>query len=300
LPISIANRSGEQLSSRMEVKTPSRVGAVWAMAALLLLVYVPLYPSLVETWISDSNNSHGMLIPVVFLYLLWQMKDRLTLVAMEREPAIFGLILLMGSLLCYYISYVADLAFFARLTMITTLGGVILFNYGWKLFRLVLAPMLFLFFMVPVPESFLDLIAFPLQLFVTDASAHLIDFYGIPVNMEGNRLFFPNYSFEVTEACSGIRSLVSFLAIGVLFAYLDETSVWKRLVLILSVVPLAIFINLVRVTGTGVLAHYFGPSIARGFLHDFSGFIVFAAGIVFMTGEMWVLNKMGRRREGNR
>jgi exosortase len=260
------------------------------MALLYLLLYAPLYPGLVETWINDSNNSHGLLIPLVSLFLAWRLREKLD--AGEPRTPVFGLTLLVLSLLAYLASYVGDLAFPARMTMITTLAGLILFNYGWGIFGRVLFPVLFLIFMVPVPDTLLDLVGFPLQLSVSNTSAHLIDLFGMPVYADGNLLHFPRYSFEVTEACSGIRSLVSFLAIGTLLAYMNGGGRRGRALLILSTVPLALFVNLMRVTGTGILANYFGPKVAQGFLHEFSGFAVFGSGILLMVGEMWVLNKV--------
>ena len=260
------------------------------IAVLFLLLYAPLYPSLVQTWLEDSNNSHGLLIPAVSLYLVWLLKDRLK--AEEPRNSFVGLVLLAFSLLAFFVSYVGDLAFPARITMITTLTGLVLFNYGWGVFRIVLFPILFLLFMVPVPDTLLGLVGFPLQLFVSNVSARLIDFYGLPVYVEGNLLHFARYSFEVTEACSGIRSLVSFLAIGALFAYLEGGTWWKSVVLALSTVPLAIVVNLTRVTGTGIVANYFGPKVAQGFLHDFSGFAVFGCGILLIMGEAWILKKL--------
>lgn len=271
---------------------PWRVGI---LAVLYLLLYAPLYPGLVETWLQDSNNSHGLLIPAVSLYLVWLLKDRLK--AVEPRNSIVGLVLLVLSLLAYFMSYVGDLAFPARVTMITTLTGLMLFNYGWGVLRVLVFPILFLFFMVPVPDTILGLVGFPLQLFVSNVAARLIDLYGIPVYAEGNLLHFARYSFEVTEACSGIRSLVSFLAIGVLFAYLERGMGWKSVVLVLSTVPLAIVVNLIRVTGTGIIANYFGQRVARGFLHDFSGFVVFGSGILLMICTVWILNKIHFNRQ---
>ncbi|MEE8112846.1 MAG: exosortase/archaeosortase family protein [Nitrososphaerales archaeon] len=260
------------------------------LALLFILLYVPLYPSLVETWLNDSNNSHGLLIPAVSLYLVWLLSPRLK--GLEWRTSMAGLVLLVLSLIMYFLSFVGDLAFPARMTMVTTLAGLVLFNYGKHVLHVVVFPIVFLFFMVPVPITLLNLVGFPLQLFVSDMSARLIGLCGIPVYADGNLLQFARYSFEVTSACSGIRSLVSFLAIGTLFAYIERAVWWKSVFLVLSTVPLAIFVNLLRVAGTAILANYFGSGVARGFLHDFSGLVVFGSGILLMVVELWILNKI--------
>jgi len=265
------------------------------LSVLFLLLYMPLFPILLETWLNDSNNSHGLLVPLVSFYLVWMLKDEIK--ATELRPSLVGFAILVVSLVIYFASFVGDLAFPARISMITTLAGLVLYTCGWQVFKLLLFPILFLIFMVPVPVTILGLISFPLQLFVSDVSANLIDWYGIPVYQEGNLLFFARYSFEVTEACSGIRSMVSFLTLGALFAYMARDSWGKSVLLVLSAIPLAILVNMTRVTGTGILANYLGNRAAQGFLHDFSGFVVFGLGVLLMLAEVWVLNKLRSNRE---
>jgi exosortase len=122
-------------------------------------------------------------------------------------------------------------------------------------------------------------------------SAHLITFVGLPVLREGTMLFFANASLEVAEACSGIRSMVSYLTLGLLFTHLagDRMGWGRKAILLLSTVPLALMVNIIRVSGTGILAAYFGSRVARGFLHDFSGFVVFRLGFVLLLGESILL-----------
>lgn len=260
------------------------------IVVVYLVLYAPIYPQLLKTWLEDSNNSHGLLIPVVSLYLLWELRCRVT--TTEWNPSLTGLVLLLGSLVTYFVCFVGGLVFPARLTMVTTLAALVLFNAGWAVFRFTWFPIVFLFFMVPVPDTLMNLVSFPLQLLVSDVSAYLIGLYGLPVYAEGNMLLFAKYSFEVTEACSGIRSLISYLAIGTLLAFVERDSWIKSVVLAASAVPLALFVNLVRVSGTGVMANYFGTKVAQGFAHDFSGFVVFALGIVLMLMEVWLLKKI--------
>jgi exosortase len=261
-----------------------------AVAVAYLVLYAPLYPHLLKTWLEDSNNSHGLLIPIVSLYLLWELRGRVT--TTRWNPTVTGFVLLLGSLVTYFVCFVGGVVFPARLTMVTTLVGLVVFNAGWAVFRFTWFPIVFLCFMVPVPDTLMNLVSFPLQLLVSDVSAYLIGLYGLPVYAEGNMLLFARYSFEVTEACSGIRSLISYLAIGALLAFLERDSWVKSVVLVASAVPLALFVNLLRVSGTGVTANYFGTKVAQGFAHDFSGFVVFALGIVLMLIEVWVLKKL--------
>jgi len=106
--------------------------------------------------------------------------------------------------------------------------------------------------------------------------------FQIPVLREGNVMFLANTTLEVAEACSGIRSLVSLLALGTVYGYFIDRRVWMRALIALVTVPVAIVTNALRVAGTGVAAHYYGPSAAEGFFHEFSGLVVFAAAFALL------------------
>jgi exosortase len=148
--------------------------------------------------------------------------------------------------------------------------------------------------MIPVPDSVLNLVSFPLQLFATKISAAVIQALSIPAYREGNMLYFAKTQLEIAEACSGIRSIISFTMLSTIFAYLLDNGWTRRLILLASAIPLAIFANIVRVTGTGILAHFYGEKVARGFLHEFSGLAVFAFGFVLLSIEFFVLNRVSR------
>jgi exosortase len=180
--------------------------------------------------------------------------------------------------------------------IVFSLIGLILFALGKGIFSIIKFPLFYLLFMVPVPVSIYTLTAFPLQLFATRVSAFIIQTLTIPVYREGNMLYFAQIQLEVAEACSGLRSMTAFIMLSFLFVYMMDKSWWKRLFIILSAIPLAIFANLVRVTGTGILAHFYGGEVATSFLHDFSGLAVFAFGLILLFLEYLILNKLRIRQ----
>ena len=106
---------------------------------------------------------------------------------------------------------------------------------------------------------------------------------------EGNMLYFAETQLEVAQACSGIRSIITLFMLSIIFVYLLEKSFWAKVILIVSSIPVALLVNIVRVTGVGVLAHFYGPKVAQGFLHDFSGFLVFFFGLMVLYGEYCLL-----------
>jgi exosortase len=250
------------------------------MAALFILVFIPVYPDLFDAWMNNSDDSHGALVPLIAAYLIWQRRERLAEAPIGTCGS--GAIILGFSLLLYVISYAGSVAVAARLMMVTGLIGLVLFNLGKAVFALVVFPLCFLIFMVPVPISIYSLAAFPLQLFASQISAMIISALQIPVLREGNMLYFAQTQLEVAEACSGLRSMTSFIMLSCLFSYIMKPDWLKRILMVAAAIPLAIFANIVRVTGTGVLAHFIGGQAAQGFLHDFSGFAVFAFGFVLL------------------
>ena len=134
----------------------------------------------------------------------------------------------------------------------------------------------------------MDQITFPMQIFASKVAEKLLYLIGIPVLREGNIIHLANTSLEVAEACSGIRSLISLLALAVVFAYFSQKSTLKRILLVLSTFPIAIIANAARVTGTGILTHYYGDTIAQSFFHVFSGWILFVTAFIclFIFGSL--------------
>ena len=273
---------------------PSGWGAGLQTGVLLLLwgvLFWPIVPELWDVWMFDSNNSHGVLVPAIAAFLIWRRRKEISWA--EAKPSLWGLVLLVGSLLIYLVSLRAHIAFSARLAMVSSLAGLVWWNLGGRNFRHLLFPLAFLAFMVPVPVAISGKIAFPLQLFATSASAPMIRAIGIPVLQEGTMLYFATTSLEVTEACSGIRSMLAYLTLGVLFTHLAGNTIGRvgKGILLVSTLPLALFVNILRISGTGVLATVVGGQVAQGFLHEFSGMVVFALGFVLFWGESLVLKR---------
>lgn len=263
------------------------------LLAFWLACFFPVYPSLIHTWLNNSNNSHGILVPLICLYLIWQKKDKLRQI--KISTSMWGAVILIISIMLYLLSYAGQVAVISRSMVALSLIGLLWFTLGTNFFKLLAFPLFFLLFMVPVPDSVLRMVAFPLQLFATKISAFIIQTLSITVYREGNMLYFAQTQLEVAEACSGIRSIISFLMLSVIFIYMMDKGWVRKMIILFSVIPLALFANIVRITGTGILAHFFGPGIARGFLHEFSGMAVFAFGFMILLLEYLLLKKISAK-----
>ena len=290
-PINPSNSSNPNSSAAEKKHSINKTSVRFLILLVLLLAaFIPVYPMLVWTWLNHSDNSHGILVPLVSAYFIWQKKKELRL--SEISNFNWGGVILAISMGLYLLSYAGGVAVVSRAMIVSSLVGLVMFTLGKEIFSLLAFPLLYLFFMVPVPDSILGLVALPLQLFATKVSTFFIHIFSIPAYREGNMLYFAQTQLEVAEACSGIRSIMSFGMLSFIFAYMMDKIWWKRIFIVLSTIPLALIANIVRVTGTGILAHFYGAKFALGFLHEFSGLVVFAFGFVLLFGEFLLLNKV--------
>jgi exosortase len=263
--------------------------------AVLLLVWAavfsPVVPAMVGTWLNHSDNSHALLVPLIAMYFVWIKREELRRI--EISGSAVGGLFLAGTLVVYLVSLVGGIAVFARLMIVFSLFGLLWSCMGWQVVRVLAFPFGFLVFMVPVPDSVLGMVSFPLQLLATKIAGGVIEFCSIPVYREGNMLYFVHTQLEVAEACSGIRSIMSLTMLSVIFAHLSGNGWWRKTLLIFSAIPIAMLANILRVSGTGILAHFFGDKVARGFLHEFSGLAVFVFGLVLLFLVYHLLNRIG-------
>lgn len=243
---------------------------------------------MVNDWSTNDNYSHGFLVPFISFYLIW--KDRSDLLKMKPSPSNTGMIFFIGSLLFFIVTNIGAELFTMRLSMIFVILSGVLFLFGKEITRKISLAVLYLVFMIPFPAIIWNKIAFPLKLYATSMAVSVIGFLGIPVYQEGNIIHLANSTLEVVDACSGLRSLVSLLALSAAFALVSEHLKIKKTVLFLSAVPIAIFLNILRLTVTAILSKFYGPEIVQGFLHDFSGILVFIIAIfILFTINIWLL-----------
>jgi exosortase len=253
-------------------------------------IYAEILQSLYSDWMNDPNYSHGLLVPIISGYFIWQQRDRLE--KLEIKPAISGIILIIFALLVLFAGVAAQEYFSKRASLVFLLAGIVLFLLGWQWLKALALPVGFLFFMIPLPYIVYDAMAFPLKLFVAKFSVISLKLMGVVVWREGNIIMFPQTVLEVADACSGLRSLMSLLALGVALSVLSQEKISRRVVLVLLTVPIAILTNMIRVIGTGFLAQYYGAAAAEGFFHEFAGMGVFVLAMVMLFVCSGVLRKI--------
>ncbi|MEO7192529.1 MAG: exosortase A [Vicinamibacterales bacterium] len=254
--------------------------SVAAAAATLLFLYGSVMTRLVHDWLNDDNYSHGVLILPLALYFVWERRRRLA--ALPPAPSLSGLVILAAGLATLFAGLLGAELFLTRISLLFVLAGSVVFVWGWATLKTVAFPLLFLLLMIPIPAIIFNQIAFPLQLLASKAGEAGLNAAGVPVLREGNVMILANTTLEVAQACSGIRSLISLLTLGIVFGYFTDSRGSVRFAIAAATVPIAIVTNGLRVAGTGIAAHYIGPEAAEGFFHTFSGWLVFIVAFALM------------------
>ncbi len=291
--------SGSALSTSVEdvlpgAKPPSKLQGVWQtlkpfgwqgllLTAALILLYAPTLKLLVWQWYNDADYSHGFLVPILSAYLIWARRDKLR--SIPRNPSIWGMVVVLFSIGVMYLGSLGAENSLARLSFIGVICGLIVYFVGSKALRAMAFPIAFLLFAIPMPTVVYNEIVFPLQFIASKFATGTLEMLNLfPIMREGNVLILPGMRLEVVEACSGIRSLMSLLALAAGYGYVVERSVAVRWFMVLAMVPLAIVSNGLRIMITAIMAHYIGPKAAEGFMHEFSGWVIFVvATILFLA-----------------
>jgi len=206
-----------------------------------------------------------------------------------------------------------------RISLVLLAAGTVVYFGGLGFLRLVLVPLALLILAIPIPAIVFNKIAFPLQLFASRCAVWSMSVLGIPVLRQGNVIelkplnSFDTKKLEVVEACSGIRSIMTLMTLAVVFAYFthprsDDSSgpggrfgwlrsygFWRSSTIVLSAVPIAILTNAGRVSGTGILSHYYGIGVADGFFHSFSGWVIYVVAFLILFAVGWILNRFKPR-----
>jgi len=278
----------------LETFRKRREWIVWpgVLLALTVILYLAVLKALVLDWWGNPDYGHGFLVPLFSGYVLW--RERKRWMNSETQPSNFGFLVMVGAVVLLIGGSLGAELFTSRFSLLVLLAGMVLFLQGWKVLRAVSFPIAFLVLMIPIPVIVYNQITFPLQLIASRFATFWLELAQVPVLREGNVLILPNYTLEVVEACSGIRSLMTLITLAIAYGYLVERRRWVRYALPVLMVPIAIVSNAIRIMGTGFLTFHFGPKAAEGFFHEFSGWIIFLVSLVLMSVCHWILTKVGK------
>ena len=246
-----------------------------ALGALVLFVvaYFPVFRILASKWAESEEYSHAFLTLPIILYMVYQNRRQVL-----ETPATFtplGLVTLLLASALYYFSLLTEVHTVIALAMYLTVLGTVVFLFGIRSLWVLFTPLLLLLMLIPFPDQLYIQLTFPLQLKVSQMSEAIISLFGIPVHRAGNVLTIPQKSFEVVEACSGLRSVITLLTLSVVMGYFLLVRTTSKLLLVAASIPVAIFVNLIRVVTIVLLFHSFGLDLYEGTLHTVTGLGIF-------------------------
>ena len=302
----------------MSVPATKKLWQAIAISFAIVFAYATVLVKLFQDWWNDENYSHGLLIPFIIGYIIWSQRDKLAAIP-ARSSLFWGGAAVIFALFALWAGVAGAELYTQRLSLILILAGVTVYFWGFTLLRMLLVAFGLLFLAMPIPAIVFNKIAFPLQLFASRCAVWSMSMLGIPVLRQGNIIelkplnSFDTKKLEVVEACSGIRSLMTLLTLAVVFAYFthapgDDSNgngsgsgkrfgwlksywFWRAVILVGSAIPIAILTNAFRVSGTGVLAHYYGTAVADGFFHSFSGWAVYIVAFILLFGIGMILDR---------
>ena len=265
-----------------------------AVGLIVCYLYAGIVSHLVWQWWTDPDFSHGFFVPIFAAVVVWQRRDRLARIRLS--PSWTGFLIILLALATLIVGVLGAELFLSRTSLILLLAGAIVVFAGWDFFKAVSFPWAILFLMVPIPAILFNKITFPLQFFASQMATSLLSLVGVPVLRDGNVIQLPALSLEVVQACSGIRSLLSLGTLAIIYGYFAEKSAWKRVVLALSSIPIAVAANGLRIMGTGLLGQYWDPDKAQGFFHEFSGWLIFVLSVIMLFAVHRVMSMASHRQ----
>jgi exosortase B len=270
--------STQKLSSRISPE----LALWWPVLFGLLAMYVPTYYNMATTLWQTEDQAHGPLILIVVLYLIWQQRNHLLATAIKTRPVLGSLSLLFG-LLLYVLGRSQDIFIFDIGSQIPVLIGILLITRGVPAVKALWFPLFFIVFMIPLPGILVDAVTGPLKQHVSELAEAILYQAGYPIARSGVTLTIGQYQLLVADACSGLNSMFSLSALGLLYLYLMQHTSWLRNgVIIASLLPIAFAANVVRVMVLVLVTYHFGDEAGQGFIHGFAGILLFIVSLLFL------------------
>ena len=263
----------------------SRKVVVVLTTLALLACYAPTLRGMFEQWSNDEDMSHGFLVPIVILWIVWRERDRWRV--LDAKPAAWGFALLASAAALQFTGVLGVGLFAGSLAFLISVAGAVLCLGGFAWLQAMAFPLLLAVFMLPKLAVVYNQVTLPLQLVASQMAAGMLTVAGIGVIREGNILDVGGHRVAVMEACNGIRYLLSLGFMGVVFGYLSDSKPWMRIALLAAAVPVAILANAVRVAASSWL-----PSLDAGVPHQVSGWFIFVLCLATLILFRQLVNKV--------
>lgn len=254
------------------------------LALGLAVLFLPTFHQLSQTVWKSEEQGHGPIILAVSAWLLWQQRGALAAAAAQGAGAAAWALLAFG-LLLYVLGRSQDILLFEVGALMPLAAASLALLFGWRVVRLAIFPLLFLVFMVPLPAALIDSLTAPLKQSVSVIAENLLYLAGYPIARTGVVLSVGQYQLLVADACSGLNSMFSLSALGLLYLHIvRHPPVWRNAVLLLSILPIAFLANVVRVMILVLVTYHFGDEAGQGFIHGAAGMVLFIIALGLLIG----------------
>jgi exosortase D (VPLPA-CTERM-specific) len=274
----------------IRIRPESWLKALGYTMAIAMVYYSALIQLVCHDW-AREDYSHCGLIPLVVLYFIWEKRERLT--ALPSVPSAAGFLPFLSGIGLYWVGELGGEYFTIYFSLWLVIVGLAWIHLGWKKIRTVGFALAVMLAMFPFPNFMSVRISLFLQLVSSRLGVWMLHLSGMSAYREGNVIDLGFTQLQVVDACSGLRYMIPMMILSLILAYWFRARFWKRTVLFLSAIPLAIFMNSFRIAVTGILYGGFGAKVAEGFFHGFSGWLLFVVAIPLLFGVMWVLRCCG-------
>ncbi|GAA4020934.1 exosortase B [Actimicrobium antarcticum] len=260
-------------------------------------VYLPTFYDLFHgAWSTEKNAQGPIVMGVAFYFLFYRVKQLQELGQLERAPSpVIGSLMLVFSLLCYAVGRSQSVLLLEVGSLVGVLSGVVVTFYGVRTWSRMWFAFFFMLFMIPLPVSVVDAVTLPLKIGVSYATEHLLYWAGYPISRSGVILNIGQYQLLVADACAGLNSLFVLEALGLLYMNLvRHSSVVRNVVLATLIVPISFTANTIRIIFLALITYYFGDAAGQGFVHGFSGMVLFLSALLLIIVVDGVISRMVR------
>jgi len=277
--------------------------SAWVKIAILTaLIAAAFWPNLQRLWAKtnpfygEPNWGHSMCVPLIGLYYLYVNRD--ALLAAQRKPSWAGLLFTLGGLFLYgYGIWPGQNDFIKDFGMVVTLFGIVLMLTGWAVMKIAWFPIAFLVCGIPWPGLVYSWVASPLQQLAANVAVYVLQATGVKAFAGGTKICVYGHgdvlrTLNVAEACAGLRSLMTFISVAAAVAFLSARPLWEKLIIVVSAIPIAIFCNVARIAGQGLLDHYVSQQLSENFAHEFVGLVMLVPAFVLILAVGWMLDQI--------
>jgi exosortase B len=268
-----------------------------ALLASVLILFVPVFYDLfVNVWNSDTQ-SHG---PIVLGIAIWffyfktnQILDKNQ--SFELNPVLGWFLIAIGAGI-YLVGYSQSVYILSVLSLVTILCGLICIVFGLRTAFKYWFALFFFIFLMPWPTSVIDAVTQPMKIAVSYASEHLLYALDYPIARSGVILQIGQYKLLVADACAGLNSLFTLEAIGLLYInVINHQAFWRNILLAILIVPISFTSNVLRVCTLALITYHFGDEAGQGFLHNFSGMVLFLTALILIIAIDTLIQKLAEK-----